>query len=299
MNTSSDQSTLYSLIRNYMAAMGTSRTTLVALKSYMDAVMRLRCAEADFRQLLMELNTVIKNTQPKVMPLVHLIEAFEAEMAPHFKADLATAKNKAIDILSQKLKLFEADTERLTLNCVQCIQPGDFIIAHSPTAYIRHAFVRAFTDKRRKFKVLVLKQDFIRTRQLVNTLERYEVEHLVVPEYNLSHYLGDVNKLFIGAVSLSADRKAVTGIGTANVVGLCHVHKIPVYLFAESIKFAHTSLPEQQIYKEEQQKVESDYTFRLTTFSHDIVDLSQVDHIVTENGEYRDTSQNGGDASRS
>lgn len=286
MNTSADHATLYSLIRNYMAVMGTSRTTLAALKSYMDAVMRLRCADADFGKALQELNTVIKNTQPKVMPLVHLIEDFESEMAPNLKNELAVAKNKAIDILTEKLKLFEADTGRLTANCVQCIEPGDFIIAHSPTDFIRQAFVNAHTDRRRKFKVLVLKQDFIRTRQLLDILEQYRIEHLTIPEYNLSHYLDSVNKLFIGAVSLSSDRKAVTGIGTANVVGLCHVKKIPVYLFAQSIKFAHTSLPEQHIYREEQQKVEEDYTFRMTTFSHDIVDLSQVDHIITEKGEH-------------
>ena len=286
MNTSADHATLYSLIRNYMDVMGASRTTLVALKSYMDAVLRLRCENADFGRRLQELNTVIKNTQPKVMPLVHLIEEFEAELAPSLKGEAAADKNRAIDILSRKLKLFEADTARLTANCVHCIEAGDFIIAHSPTDYTRKAFVDAHIDKRRKFKVLVLKQDFIRTKQLVATLEEYAIEHLVIPEYNLSHYLDEVNKLFISAVSISADRKAVTGVGTANVAGLCHVRRIPIYLFVESIKFAHTSLPEQRIYKEEQEKVEEDYTFRMTTFSHDIVDLSQVDHIITEKGEH-------------
>jgi translation initiation factor eIF-2B subunit alpha len=285
MNTIDSNSTLYQLVREYMDVMGASRTTLAALKSYIDSVRRLRCTAADFKRLLLELNDVIKNTEPKVIPLVHLIEDFEFEMEPHFGAELEAAKSDAIDILGRKLKQFEAQTEKLTRNCVQSIEQDDFIIAHSPTAYIQQAFVRAHRDEERMFRVLVLKQDFLRTRQLVSALEEHQVEHLVIPEYNLSHYLGAVNKLFIGAVSVSADQKAVTAIGTANVVGLCHVHKIPVHLFVEAIKFAHGPIMTQRIYREEHDKVESDFTFRMTTFSHDIVDLKMVDHVITEDGE--------------
>jgi len=285
MNTTSNHATLYNLIRDYMDAMGTSRTTLVALKSYIDAVKRLKCPGDDFKRLLLELNTVIKNTEPKVIPLVHLIEAFESEMATHFSADVQTAKARAMEILGQKLKQFEADTEKLTQQCMQCIAPQDFIITHSPTAYIRDAFARAHTELKRRFKVLALKQDFLRTRELVRLLEQNQVEHHVIPEYNLSHYLGVVNKLFIGAVSISADKKAITGIGTANVVSLCHAHQIPVYLFIESIKFAHTPLPNQNIYREQKEKKEADFTFRMTTFSHDFIDLKMIDFLITEKGE--------------
>ena len=91
--------TLYNLIRAYMHALGTSRTTIVALKSYIDAIQRLNCAIADFRPMLQELNTVIKNTEPKLIPLVHLIEAFEAEMASSSDLSLEAAKKRAVEIL--------------------------------------------------------------------------------------------------------------------------------------------------------------------------------------------------------
>lgn len=151
-------------------SMGTSRTTLVALKSYMDSVRRLRCTQAELKQSLPALNNVMKHTEPKVMPLVHLIEDFESEMESHFTSDLEATKAHAIDILSRKLKQFETETERLTENCAQCIAPDDFIIAHSPTAYIQQAFVLAYTDENRKFEVLVLKQDSLRAKELVQTL---------------------------------------------------------------------------------------------------------------------------------
>jgi len=276
---------LYNLIRAYMHAVGTSRTTVVALKSYIDAVQRLNCAIADFRPMLEGLNKVIKNTEPKVIPLVHLIDVFEAEMASLSDLSLEAAKKRAVEILTQELKRFETATAKVTVHCMNCIVPGDLIIAHSSTAYIRDALVRAHTELKREFKVLVLKHDFMRTKALVDDLGRHQVDHVLIPEYNLSHYLRSAHKLFIGAVSVTSDNQAVTGIGTANVVGLCHWYQVPVYLFAGSIKFTPKSLPDQLIYYEEQDKTEVDFNFHLKTFSHDFIDLAMVDHLITEMGE--------------
>ncbi len=276
---------LYRLIREYLYAMGTSRTTVVAIQSYIDAIRRLRCTPGAFKGNLLELGEIIKRTEPQVTPLVLLIEQFNAEIQRQPNGDLESAKVKSVEILSSLLKRFEDDTEKLSRNCMNCIESGDFIVAHSSTAYIRNAFARAFSELNRKFKVLVLKQDFLRTKDLINILESHRVDHLLIPEYNLSHFLKDTNKLFIGAVSVTADHKAVAGIGTANVVSLCHSHNVPVYLFVETIKFSHTTLPEHHIYKEEKEKIESDYPFRITTFSHDFIDLGMVDHLITENGE--------------
>jgi translation initiation factor 2B subunit (eIF-2B alpha/beta/delta family) len=60
---------------------------------------------------------------------------------------------------------------------------------------------------------------------------------------------------------------------------------VPVYLFVESIKFAHKSLPDQFIFNEAQDKTEADFTFHMKTFSHDFIDLAMVDHLITETGE--------------
>ena len=277
--------TLYNLIRAYMYALGTSRTTVVALKSYIDAIQRLHCDIADFRDRLEGLNLVIKNTEPKVTPLVHLIEAFEAEMASLSDLSLEAAKKRAIEILAQKLEHFKTANAKVTVQCMNCIASGDLIIAHSSTSYIRDALVRAHTEFKREFKVLVLKHDFTRTKALVDDLKRHQVDHILIPEYNLSHYLRSARKLFIGAVSVTSDNQAVTGIGTANVVSLCNWYHVPVYLFAESIKFSHKSLTDQLIYNEEQDKTEADFKFHMKTFSHDFVDLAMVDHLITEMGE--------------
>ena len=276
--------TLYRLFRDYMNAVGASRTTVVALKSYMDAIRRVRCSTTEFKALVLELNEVIRNTQPKMVSLLHLIESFESDIQNYVASSLDEVKNKALEILNGKLSEFEEDTAELTRYCTNCISAGDFIIVHSPTGYIRNALVRAHVDLKLPFKVLVLKQEFFRTKELINALQENNMEHVLIPEHNLSHYLTDATKLFISAVSIAADRKAVTGPGTANVVSICHANKLPVYLFAETIKFSHASLSDQNIFKEQNHKVEGNFSFHITAFSHDFVDLQMVDHIITEKG---------------
>ena len=169
---------LYQLIRDYMNAMGTSHTTLVALNTYIDAIGRIKCPETAFMDHLMELNNVICNTEPKVIPLVHLIEEFETEMGFYKDSSLETAKQRAVTILQQKRDRFESDTREVTENCVKNIAPDDFIIAHSPTGYIRNAFIYAHVELKRKFRVLILKNNFLRTKNLVGALEQHQIPHL-------------------------------------------------------------------------------------------------------------------------
>lgn len=119
----------------------------------------------------------------------------------------------------------------------------------------------------------------------METLDGHGVDHLVIPDHNLSHYLAQAGKLFISAVTITSDHKAITGLGTANVVSICHAFKIPVFLFAESMKFSGGSLEDQHIYRKDCRKLGADCEFDMISFSHDYVDLSMVDHIITEKGE--------------
>jgi translation initiation factor 2B subunit (eIF-2B alpha/beta/delta family) len=98
--------------------------------------------------------------------------------------------------------------------------------------------VRAKEIMKKNFKLIILKQDFVKTKLLVRTLSKAKIDLLVVPEYSLSHYIEKANKLFIGAVSIAPDAKVLAAIGTANIVGLCHINEVPVHLFANSLRFS-------------------------------------------------------------
>lgn len=280
------EQSLYHLMRDYMAVMGTSRTTVIALQAYINAIQRVDCEDKELKPLILSLNRVINHAEPKNVSLWHLIREFETEMAPHFNTPKDQLKNRAVDILTRKLKRFETDTRNLTERCAECIHSGDFIIVSSPTGYIRNALILAHAHLERSFRILVLKQDLPRTRDIVEALDHHEIPYELIPQYNLSHYLASATKLFISAVSVTSDNKAITGLGTAGAVSICHAHQVPVYMFVESLKFSQTPLSGQHIYKTEKKHVESEVVFHVTTFSNDFVDLNQVDHMITEKGEY-------------
>ena len=95
---------LYKLIREHEEVMGVSRTTMVALESYRQALQNLKSTDNQtFKDLVIELNTVIKNTEPKIIPLTHLIEEFEIELQIYLENPFEQIRDHALRILSQKL----------------------------------------------------------------------------------------------------------------------------------------------------------------------------------------------------
>jgi translation initiation factor 2B subunit (eIF-2B alpha/beta/delta family) len=134
------------------------------------------------------------------------------------------------------------------------------------------------------FKVIVLKQDLAKTRRLIKSLSAAGIDMEIVPEYSLSHYIEQGNKVFMGALSITDDMKVISAIGSANVVSLCHLNNLPVYLFANTLKFSHMPSSQQRIHRKVESKTHGDLSFQLITHSHDTVDLKHVDFLVTEDG---------------
>jgi translation initiation factor eIF-2B subunit alpha len=277
---------LYKLIRAHEEIMGVSRTTMVALKSYQNALQKLKNSDSSaFKDSVLELNAVIKNTEPKIIPLTHLIEEFEAELQIYSENSFEQIRDHALKILNQKVARYENCIRGVIDHGMQLIEENDFIIVQSTSLAIRSALKQAHSELNKKFKVLILDQNFIRIKQLIKELSQAGIEFLVVPEYNLSHFMETATKLLIGAVSITADKKIITTVGTANAIGLCRLNRIPIYLLANSLKFAHRMVSEQHIYKEESLRSLDNLTYRHAAYSHDQVDLNLIDHVITEQGE--------------
>ena len=276
---------LYKLFRNHEDVIGSLSTTMLALDSLVASIHKLKCSREGFKGQLMEITDVVKNTEPKNIPLVHLLEEFEKEMPEVYEKSLQEQKDRAVNIIEQKKQRLGKDMQGVTEKGMNLVENGDVIIVHSTSSVVRDSLIRAHRDMKKKFKVLILKQDFVKTRQVINAFSQAGMEFVVVPEYNLSHSVKTADKLFIGAVSITPDRQVVASAGTANVVSLCHLNKVPVYLLVASLKFAHKSLESQQIHQKEEDMNYGDLHFSLSTFSHDRVDLELIDHLITEEGE--------------
>lgn len=279
-----DKEILYKLFRDHEDVRGSSRMAMLALRSFIESIKDLRCNASEIKELITELCDAIKHTEPRIVPLIHMIKAFESEMAEHYGEDLQKTKSEATRILQEKHDLLKSKVEQVIEHGMNLIEDGDTIVVHTASSDVTNMLVRAKEFLKKSFKLIILKQDFVKTKLLVKTLSKANIDLLVVPEYSLSHYIEKANKLFIGAVSITPDAKVVAAIGTANIVGLCHINKVPVYLFANSLKFSFHPSSSQRIHTKTIPTSQDDVRYMLTTHSHDIVDLKLVDHLVTEDG---------------
>jgi translation initiation factor 2B subunit (eIF-2B alpha/beta/delta family) len=286
-----DRENLYKLFRDQADVLGTSRMTEVALESFIRAVQALKCTREAILPLFNELSSAIKKSRPRIVPLIHLLEEFEDEMRyTRASVELEAVREDAVNTLNEKLEAFREKVSQLAEKGADSVRDEDVILVHSASGVVIRVLVEAWEKRKRRFKVIVLQQDFAKTRQLIQALKQSGIPHEVVPEYDLVHYLGQATKLFIGAVAVTPDNNVVASAGTANIVGLCHVGRVPVYLFVNSLKFSHQPADAQEIHRKETEQDRAGVKYSLTTYSHSLVPLNLIANVITETGVMKNLS---------
>jgi len=279
-----DKKILCSLIRDHEDTVGSSRVTMMALDAFVASIREVRCSMQEARELYIELSEAIKNTEPKVIPLIHLIEEFEDEVRKAGGTTIEEVKERAIAILQAKRARIEAKVGQAIEHGLTCIEEDDTIIVHTLGHDVTNMIKRARGDQKKTFKVIVLKQDLTKTRRLIKSLSTAGIDLEIVPEYGLIHYIEQSNKVFMEALSITEDMKVVCAAGSANILSLCHLNRLPIYLFANTLKFSHRPSSHQQIHRKVQAHTYDDVSYQLVTHSHDAVDLRLVDFFVSEYG---------------
>ena len=264
--------------------LGAARTTVMALKSLISAFNELECGQEEIVERYMELATAIKATQPRITPLSHMLEQFEEEMNPYWGEEMQTIKDQAAKILNEKAKLYQSRAERVVRHGIQFIEERDGIIVHSASSMVTNVLIQAKEVLLKNFSVIVLQLDPVRTPQVALSLKEHDIPHIVIPAFNLDHYVGKANKLMLGGVSVTRDLKVVAPVGTSTTLSLCRHNGIKSYLFANSFHFSHGLADAQRIYRTDKHIASSRTTYKLTTHSHDLVDLELIDTLIDEDG---------------
>ena len=282
-----DQMVLDTLFRDIVKFYSSSQTSLITLRAITDAIKDLKCDSDMFDAQLKEVCSIITNSQPRMFPIDNLIILFEKELdkQEYFKdKDIDTKKTATIQIIDDLIKRLEYDMSLLAKQGLNYIEDGDFIILHAVEEPVELLMPEA---KRmgKEFEVLILRQDAIKTKQVIKIMEQNSIKYTVIPEWDLIHYFDKVNKLFIGAYAITADGKFVSDSGTSNIVSECHIHNLPTYLFAPILEITSTFSRNQNIYLKEESVNVSGLDYTLISHSSDIVSLDLVDHIITDKGE--------------
>ena len=280
-----EKENLDSLFLYHGNVLGAARTTSMALNSLINAFDQLDCEQEEIFARYEELATAIKATRPRITPLSHMLEQFEEEMKPFWSKDLDKLRAQAKKILKNKVKLYKSRAERVVRHGIQFVEEGDGIIVHSASSMVTNVLLQAKQVMLKDFSVIVLQLDPVRTPQVALTLEEQEIPHIVIPAFNLCHYVEQANKILLGAVSVTRDLKVVAPVGTSTTLSLCRLNGIKSYLFANSFHFSHGLADAQRIYQADENIASSRSTYRLTTHSHDLVELDLIDTLIDEDGE--------------
>lgn len=281
-----DRDILNRLVREHEEVAGSSRATLLALQAFIAAIQELRCKAEQTQAQYTELTDAIKSTHPKIIPLIHLLEEFESEMQPVFGSDIDTIREKALAVLQAKYDALQAKSGKIIELGLTCLDRGDTLVVHTINMNVIRIITLAHEVMEKDLNVIVLQQDPATTKRVVDPLRQSNVPYQAVPAYALTHFIGKAKKMICAALSITADQKVVAPVGTASVASLCHFHKIPVYLFANTLKFAHGQSQDQQIHQETVTMAKDTDPYQLTTYSHDVMDLKMVDYLITEEGIY-------------
>ncbi len=264
--------------------LGAARTTVMALNALISAIIQLDCEKEGILECYQELSEAVRTTEPRIIPLIHMLEQFETEIRPYLEADVEVLRDSAVKILRKKIALYESRVERVVRRGIQFMEDGDGIIVHSASSIVTNILVQAKQVLMREFSVIVLQLDPVRTPQVAHSLHKADIPYQVIPAFNLCHYLTQANKILLGAVSISRDLKVVAPVGTSSTLSLCRFNNIKSYLFANSFHFSHGLGGSQRIRQEETSVASSRSSYHLTSHSHDLVDMDLIDVVVNEDG---------------
>jgi len=281
-----DQLVLDALFRDIVKFYSSSQTSIITLNAITAAITELECPTEDFKMELTTVCDIIKNSRPRMFPIDNLIILLEKELQENnyfSDKDIGARKTAVTKIIKSLEERLNDNMNELANQGVKHIEDGDYIILHS----VEEGAELLLPEAKRmgkNFEVLILRQDLVKTKQVINILDTADIKYTVVPEWDLIHFFDKVNKLFIGAYALTVDGKFVSDSGTSNIVSECHIHKIPVYLFAPTLEITNTFSRDQNIYLKDESVSESGSDYNLISHSSDIVSLDLVDHIITEHG---------------
>ena len=282
-----NQKILDNLFRDIVKFYSSSKTSVITLRALINAVKLLECKDDMFRVQVMEVCKTITNSQPRMFPIDNLIILFEHELEKNefFEdKDISIKKSATIEILEDLIIRLNYDMKELANQGLDHITDGDFIVLHAAEEPVELLLPEA-KNMGREFEVLILRQEPVKTNRVIKIMEHNQIKFTVIPEWDLIHHFDKVTKLFIGAYAITADGKFVSDSGTSNIVSECHIHKLPIYLFAPILEITPTISSDQNIYLKEEPQYASGVDYTLISHSCDIVNLEFVNHVITDQGE--------------
>ncbi len=293
MNELRDQ--LSSIFRYIEADLGTSELANLVMQTIIEATKNFQSNSVDeYYKQFREVMILVKNSKPRIGIIITFFCDIWDELQKKKKQVKTKAEiNKLIEATIKKIvKDNNEDSNKLTKLGISCIDNNDNILIHSHSHTVLKVLAKAWDDGKR-FKIIIAEQEEEKTLDMIKFLQTRAIPFYVVPEFMLSHIEEDVDKVFLGGVTLTKEQTFVTDAGTNSVVAEFHHAKIPISIFISTKKFSLWAIqPKHHTYKFMKQNMANGghgghaMTYETVRFSHDRLPVDLVDQIVTEEAIY-------------
>ncbi|MFP4308910.1 MAG: hypothetical protein ACLFRG_16780 [Desulfococcaceae bacterium] len=273
---------LYGLFRDHMELQGSLHATEIALAALLKSLRLFTPEEPeDFDRQLGQLYDAIWSSEPRITPLISMLSICDADAKTNALTD---AREKMIACIQGRLNYVNESVERVAEAGAHLVEDGDFIVVHSVSIILKRLLGKA-KERGKSFKVLILKQDMNKTGQVMRQLREEGVDYRAAPEYSVAHFMDQATKMFLGAMAITEDDKAVCSVGTASIVGMAHLNNLPVYLFVSPLALSDKVCGDHNIHRKEEVCVDSGLEYTQIIHSNDVVDICMMNHLVGEDGE--------------
>ncbi len=282
-----DQENLFKLFRDHMEINGGLYTTKIALNSFIESLKLLKAADVkDMKEQISGLLHTVRCSKPRITPLIsmfeHCKEGFDRILQQEGRSP-DEIRETLIAEVEKNLSRISESIEKVSDNGKTHVADGDFIIIHSVSTILGTLLRKAKADGK-DFKVLLLKQDPLKTNQVEKQLSEADIAYVVAPEYSFVHFMDQATKLFLGALAVTEDDKVVCSTGTAGIVSIAHLNHLPVYLFVSPLSFSDQKCCDHNIHRKEELVCDFGIEHKEISHSNDVVDICLMDHIISEEG---------------
>lgn len=277
---------LSDLLRELEADVGTSELCELVLHSLKDAVRALKVKDnTDFRKQFKELAQDISQTKPKFGILNYYMHVLMYECLC-IKEESPNCKMKIIRKINNIASTTKENREKIISLGETLDIDGKTILIHDHSHTV-HNLLKAYTCKKRKFRVVLAEQDYQKTHQNIEVLHEAKIPFQVVPDYMLSHIHENIDMVFFGALTLKDTMDFVMDPGAYGVISQFHTMKIPVYLFIDTTKFSlWESEKKHEIFFHKHKRTHhaKPIEYDRIKYSHDRVPAQLFHRIVTNEG---------------
>lgn len=278
------------LFRAIEGDLGTRDLDKLTMQALLESVRRFKPHSGDdFYKQMHDLIEMIKATRPRIALLIEhfyalwqVLEKYENQES----RDAELCRGEIISTIESLQRGGDVDSAKLLNNGLKNIKNEDTILIHSHSRSVLD-LLRYAKHRGRKFRVILAQQEMEKTHSMIEFLDEHKIRFQVIPEYMLSHIEGEIDKVFLGALTLNSSYNFVMDSGTMSLVSEFHLAKKPIYVFLTTRKFSMwKSKIAHHTYKVSSKKThcQKKIDYEHIKFSHDRVPLHLFDFVVTEKG---------------